>query len=150
MAQTETTEVEARRQRLEPLHQLLVQLRLPADLAQKLNVLPFVLGIVGAKIAFCAGVVANRIQFVVSHDRARTARVDHSADDRDAFDLPRATVDQIAEEQGDAPLRVAVCSTLDPVAQLAEERDQFAVVPMHIADDVVSHCYPNQLVVAHN
>src|SRR3546814_10408108 len=70
---------------------------------------------------------SDRIEFVISHDRAGTASVDHSADDVDDRYLPGAAVDQVTEKQGRSPLRAAVGAADFPVAQLTEQRHKFAV-----------------------
>ncbi len=82
---------------------------------------------------------SDRIELVVSHDRAGAAGVHHSPDDVDNRDLPRTAVDQVTEKERLATLWMPIGPVRLTVAQLSEQRPEFAVLAVDVADDVVSH-----------
>ena len=85
------------------------------------------------------GVVGDRVELVVAHDDLGTSAVHHGPDDLENPQLPRSSVDEIADEHH-TPLRVLVRAgtCVGRITELAEEPLQLRGAAVDVADDVVT------------
>ena len=142
VADPDPAEVQGHRQRPEPRDDVAMPRGVPAHLVQERAVLRLVLRRVRAQPAgavLAPGRVADGVEFVVAHHDQGAARRLHPAHDLEHLDLAGPAVDQVAHEHGHPALRVAVDPSAQAVTQLREQRLELPVLPVHIADHVVSH-----------
>jgi hypothetical protein len=74
---------------------------------------------------------------VIAHDALRRPGLDHVPHEFDRSHLSRPPVDQIADEDRDAPGTTPNAARL-AIAEICEQRHQLVALPMDVADDIQS------------
>ena len=85
-------------------------------------------GLVGVR-----GMKGECVEFVVSHDRQSSTRVNHGPDEFERFANMRAAVDEVTKKDG-LTFRVPVDALVPGIAQLPEQPLEGVSVAVNVAD----------------
>lgn len=146
MHHAQAGQIQPQRQGHEPVHHVLVQVRLAFHLTQKGSVLvpvDLALGTGAAAQVFATMqrvgcVPGDSVEFVVAHDSLRTARVHHAPHGHHAVNLAWPTVYEVAHKDC-RPDWMAIGALRFPVTQFGKQGFQFVRLAVDIPNYVICH-----------